>query len=61
MAARLSIREKYVSKFFNIVLFLECPPETLKLANQPQPSTAKLWLMVNSKMSALSKSQIITE
>merc|ERR1712131_213777 len=39
------------------VLFLECPPETLKLANQPQPSTAKPWLMVNSKMSALTNSR----
>ena len=58
---RLSIREKYVSKFFNIFLFLECPLETLKLANQPQPSTAKPWSMANSKMSALSKSQIITD
>merc|ERR1712168_419992 len=35
----------------------ECPPETLKLATQPQPSTAKLWLMASSKMSALINSR----
>merc|ERR1712235_63833 len=35
----------------------ECPPETLKLATQPQPSTAKPWSMVNSKMSALTNSR----
>ena len=37
------------------LLFLECLPETLRLANQPQPSTVKPWLMVNSKMSPSSK------
>merc|ERR1712227_914285 len=35
----------------------ECPPETLRLATQPQPSTAKLWLMASSKMSALINSR----
>ena len=40
---------------FVAFLFLECLPETLGLANQPQPSTVKPWLMVNSKISPLSK------
>merc|ERR1711931_37586 len=35
----------------------ECPPVTLKLATQPQPSIAKLWLMASSKMSALINSK----
>merc|ERR1711915_770955 len=30
----------------------ECPPETQKLVTQPLPSTARLWLMANSKTSA---------
>ena len=31
------------------------------MATQPQPSTAKLWLMASSKMSALSKLKIINK
>ena len=53
-------KRKYAPKTFYIkFIFLECPPETLKLATQPQLSTAKLWLMASSKMSALSKLKLI--